>query len=440
MTESVRHPRGLEILGVPAATYGRAIVGACEQPTLAAAATHAGLSPHELAACLDHALRSGLVSLRPDHAVAPTRAGVTLARSTPFGPLPAAEVERLVNIVRKRAAAFNAKGGPLRIKDVWLHGPAAEPGVPVDRLDFAVTSGKAPGAPGDSPSWRRLLVGHATETLGRSFGGTDPIDTARARHALQDLLMPRASSDAALAVQSRIDIDLWDRAEPCRKVFDADAGGPVDGPILERHPDAGGGYRREPNPRFLVVPGALEPLPVAITLAARVAAEGVPAAGSFHIVDVASDVVRAYDLGSDLPYRPSVDPDGRALSFLLFDGEPRKRERHAPRTFGVELGRSFGDADAPCLRMAVTAVPGRRAVAPEAPEATYIGVVLARIAACDAAAWRLAKGHGRAPMPLVVESADDGVSPAIAQAFRDAAAAVRGLGLDPVEPVDTPRP
>lgn len=171
----------------------------------------------------------------------PTVAGIAVMEAKPFAPLASARADEVLGALLADAAALNAaEGMPWRVARVWLYGSHMRREPFVNDVDVVVETERTAAWDTDV----RSDLGRRWISMARVSGGESAVredgrlSAFRALEHLRDRWTLGQRRHPAL---SPSDVDgLRQVGCPCRLVFDAARGGPVDDPVLDRHPDSAG--------------------------------------------------------------------------------------------------------------------------------------------------------------------------------------------------------
>lgn len=175
-----------------------------------------------------------------------TEAGVAFATASGKGRTPRGKAGAVLDALLDRCAAVNADPeSPHLVDQVWLFGSMVRDAPDVGDIDFVVTRRWSPAYEAIEDLSERGLKAR-NHALGRLPSGAlrDSLSYIAAAGILFDRRVLGSPRNPLLAITDLS--ELLKLACPCRLVFDIERGGRFDGPVLERHPDAG---ERHPDAR-----------------------------------------------------------------------------------------------------------------------------------------------------------------------------------------------
>ena len=267
---TVTFARDAMFAGVPLRRFRDLLASWCDGNPVehAAALTRVGLDRSTASAALDAAMAAGLLADRADPCFEgagpdgrdrtprtallrhwdrrqggprPTVAGIAVLNGKPSASLASVKADEVLATVLANAAALNAAHGmPWRVTRVWLYGSHLRRESYVNDVDVVVETERTPAWDMDARSdLGRRWISMASVSGGRAAVMEDGrVSAWRALEYLRDRWTLGQRRHPAL---SPSDVEgLKQVGCPCRLVFDAARGGPVDDPVLDRHPDSDG--------------------------------------------------------------------------------------------------------------------------------------------------------------------------------------------------------
>ncbi len=234
----------------------------------AAALSRVALAPSTASAVLDEALACGLLADRGDThfdgarrddrqrgprqalllhwdrrrgGPRPTVGGIAVIGSRPSAPLSSTRADDVLAAILGNAATLNAgEGMPWKVTRIWLYGSHMRREPSVNDVDVVVETERTVTWTMDAGS----DLGRRWISMARVSGGEAAVtedgemSVYRALEHLRDLWTLGGRRHPALSPSHLHGLVQVGCA--CRLVFDAARGGPVDDPVLARHPDSAG--------------------------------------------------------------------------------------------------------------------------------------------------------------------------------------------------------
>ena len=168
-----------------------------------------------------------------------TEAGIAFVTASGKGRTPKARAQAALDALLARCAEVNADpANPYHVDQVWLFGSMIRDVPDVGDIDLVVLNKWSPAyeAISDLADRGDKARRYAAERLPEGVL-RDSINYFAAAHLLFDRQVLGSPRNALLSPNAASDFLML--ACPCRLAFDAELGGRVDGPVLDKHPDAG---------------------------------------------------------------------------------------------------------------------------------------------------------------------------------------------------------